>query len=161
VTVVLSVLLAFIALIGAWVGFQQMMIARARLNHDLFDRRFAVYVATRDHIKEMLQYGGGTQENAVAWWAVACRSAFLFDKDLVAHIKEIGGRGSRMRARVGDKPIREDPQYVQEYNEHFVWFMKSFDELEERFQDSLNLSKLTPFPIGIGTVFRVRCARRQ
>jgi hypothetical protein len=138
-----------------------MMIARARLNHDLFDRRFAVYVATRDHIKEMLQYDGGTQENAVAWWAVACRAPFLFDKDLVAHIKEIGDRGSRIRARVGDKAIREDPRYVQEYTEHVMWLAKNFEELEERFQDSLNLSNLTPFPIGIGTVFRGRCVRRQ
>lgn len=142
-----SVLLALIALIGAWIAFQQMMIARARLNHDLFDRRFAVYIATRNHLKEMLRYTGGTQENAETWWAVACRAPFLFDKQLVDHIKEIGDRGSRMRARVGDNPI---------YNEQFVWFSKAFDELEGRFQDSLNLATLTPFPIGVRNMLRRR-----
>jgi len=148
-------LLACIALIGAWVAFQQMMIARARLNHDLFERRFAVYITTRNYIKEMLQYNGGTQENAVTWWAVACRAPFLFEKQIVNHIKEVGDRGSRMRARVGDKPIYEDPNHVEEYNEQYMWFIEAFDELEGRFQDSLNLSTLTPFPIGIRNIFRV------
>ena len=134
--------------------FQQMMIARAQLNHDLFDRRFAVYMATRNHIKEMLQYKGGTQENAEAWWTVACRAPFLFDRQLADHIKEIGDRGSRMRERVGHQPIYNDPKHVGEYNEQFMWFVKALDELEGQFQESLNLATLTPFPIGVRNLLR-------
>jgi hypothetical protein len=154
-TALSSILLAFIALVGAWIAFQQMMIARARLNHDLFDRRYAVYIATRNHIKEMLQYKGGTQENAETWWAVACSAPFLFDKKTADYIKEIGDRGSRMRGRVGAKPIYEDPEHVGEYNEQYMWMIKEFDGLEERFQGSLNLSTLTPFPVGIRKILRV------
>ena len=41
-------LLAFIAACAAWIAFQQMAIARQKLNHDLFERRFIVYMAVRD-----------------------------------------------------------------------------------------------------------------
>jgi hypothetical protein len=54
-TIVTSALLALVALIGACVALQQMLIARTKLNSDLFDRRFAVYSATRIYIVAMLR----------------------------------------------------------------------------------------------------------
>jgi hypothetical protein len=45
-----QLLLAIIAACAAWIAFQQWVTARLKLNHDLFERRFAVYVATQEHI---------------------------------------------------------------------------------------------------------------
>jgi hypothetical protein len=142
-----SVLLALIALIGAWIALQQMLIARAKLNIDLFDRRFAVYIATRKYIVAMLQHKGGTQEDAVAWWAVASSAPFLFDKEITNFIEEVNKRGVGMRARVGEKSIYESQEHVGEYNDHFMWFAKHIDLLEGIFQKDMNLFKLSPFPI--------------
>jgi hypothetical protein len=36
-----------IAAAGAWVALQQMHIARVKLQHDLYDRRYAVFEAVR------------------------------------------------------------------------------------------------------------------
>jgi hypothetical protein len=146
-TVLISLLLAVIALIGAWIALQQMLIARAKLNIDLFDRRFAIYIATRKYIATMLQHRGGTQEDAVAWFGVASSASFLFDKEVSTFIDEVSKRGSGMRARVGDKPIYESQEHVAEYNEHFTWFAKNFDLLESKFQKDMNLFKLSPFSI--------------
>ena len=142
-----SVLLAVIALIGAWIALQQMLIARAKLNIDLFDRRFAVYIATRKYIVAMLQHMGGTQEEAVAWWAVASSAPFLFDKEITKFIEEVNKRGMGMRARVGDKAIHESQEHIGEYNAHFMWFAKNIDLLEDIFQKDMNLFKLNPFSI--------------
>lgn len=146
-TVLISGLLALIAMIGAWIALQQMLIARAKLNIDLFDRRFAVYVATRKYIVTMLQNKGGTQEDAVTWWAVASSAPFLFDKDVSHFIEEVEKRGSVMRARVGGKAIYESEEHVAEYNDHFMWFAKNGDLLEGIFQKDMSLFKLSPFSL--------------
>ncbi len=146
-TVLISGLLALIAMIGAWIALQQMLIARAKLNIDLFDRRFAVYMATRKFIVAMLQNKGGTQEDAVTWWAVASSAPFLFDKYVSGFIEEVGKRGSAMRARVGDKAIHESQEHVAQYNEQFMWFAKNIDLLEGIFQRDMNLFKLSPFSV--------------
>lgn len=146
-TVLPSILLAIIALIGAWIALQQMLIARAKLNIDLFDRRFAVYIATRKYIVAMLQHTGGTQEDAVAWWAVASAAPFLFDKEIASFLDEVNKRGMGMRARVGDKAIHKSKEHVGQYNEYFMWFAKNIDLLEGIFQKDMNLFKLSPFSV--------------
>ena len=59
---ILSVLSAFTTVIGicvaifvAWISKQQMDIAREKLKHDLFDRRYSVYAAFVD----LIVYAGG------------------------------------------------------------------------------------------------------
>lgn len=146
-TIVNSILLLLIAIIGAWIALQQMLIARAKLNHDLFDRRFKVYTATRTYLIKMLRNLGGSQEDAVEWYSVALSAPFLFDEEISGFLKEVSDRGSRIRARVGDKPIYEAPEYVNEYNEHIMWIANSQKILEEKFQGSMNLFKLNPLSI--------------
>jgi hypothetical protein len=146
-TTVISVLLAIITVIGAWIAFQQMLIARTKLNHDLFERRFAVYSATRAYIVTMLKNKGGTQEDAVKWFSVASSAPFLFEREISEYLKEVEKRGSMMRARVGDKFVYEVEESVAEYNENFLWLSRSYDELENKFQDSMNLFQLNPLSI--------------
>ena len=41
-----------IAAVGAWIAIQQMRIARIKLQHDLYDRRYAVFQAVRRFLDE-------------------------------------------------------------------------------------------------------------
>lgn len=41
-----------IAGVGAWIALQQMYLARVKLQHDLFDRRYAVFQAVRRFLEE-------------------------------------------------------------------------------------------------------------
>jgi hypothetical protein len=97
----------------------------------------------------MLQNRGGTQEDGVKWYSVALTAPFLFDEEISMFLKELSERGSGMRAWVGEKriPISDSPEHVAEYNEHFMWLMKNYDQLEEKFQSSMNLFKLDPLSI--------------
>ncbi len=156
-----SALLALIAIIGAWIALQQMLIARARLNHDLFERRFAVYNATRTYIVAMLKNQGGTQEDAVKWHEVALTAPFIFEKGISDFLEEVSTRGKSMRARVGDKPIYEVQKYVGEYNDNSMWFYRNFESLEERFQNSMNLFRLSPFSINYALPSWLRTSPRQ
>ena len=144
---VVPALLALLTAVGSWIALQQMLIARTKLNNDLFDRRFAIYWATRIYIRDMLRDQGATQEDAVKHWEIAAAAPFLFDRQLVDHIKEISDRGSKIRGIIGGKPLHETLEGVKEYNEHYMWFTRCFDDLENRFHDSLSLLKIQPFSI--------------
>ena len=43
VQVLQALLVPVIAAVGAWVALQQMYLARVKLQHDLYDRRYAVF----------------------------------------------------------------------------------------------------------------------
>ena len=72
---------------------------------------------------------------------------FIFDKGISDFLEEVSTRGSKMRARVGDKPIYEVQEHVGKYNDNFMWLSNNFDKHEGKFQSSMNLSRLSPFPI--------------
>jgi hypothetical protein len=43
-----------IAIVGAWVALEQMKIARVKLRHDLYDRRYAVFQSARSLLNEVI-----------------------------------------------------------------------------------------------------------
>lgn len=45
-----------IAAVGAWVALQQMHIARVKLQHDLYERRYAVFEAVRRFLDEAVSH---------------------------------------------------------------------------------------------------------
>jgi len=47
VQVVQALLVPTVAVVGAYIALQQVTIARAKLRHDLFDRRFKVFETAR------------------------------------------------------------------------------------------------------------------
>lgn len=150
-TIVNSILLLLIAIIGAWVALQQMLIARAKLNHDLFDRRFKVYTATQTYLITMLRDQGGSEQDADDWHSVVISAPFLFDEEISGFLREVADRGSFLRAWIGDKRIYEVPERINEYNDNIMWIANSQKTLEEKFQDSMNLFKLNP--LSVKTIF--------
>lgn len=138
--IVTSLLLALIAAIGAWIAYQQMLIASVKLNHDLFDRRFAIYRATQLYIIAMLKHEGAQQIDAETWWEVACAAPFLFDKQTANFIDQVGERGSSIRATDGTgKRLRDTAKGVESYNADYMWLINAQQNLEDTFQKSLNL----------------------
>lgn len=95
----------------------------------------------------MLQKQGATQDDATKYWEIAAAAPFLFEHELADHIKEISDRGSKIRATINGKPLLESEEGVTEYNKHYMWFIRCFDDLENRFRASLSLSKLEPLPV--------------
>jgi hypothetical protein len=49
-----AVALVLIPIIGAWIAWQQVRIARAKLHFDLYKKRFAVFEAARRLIAEAI-----------------------------------------------------------------------------------------------------------
>ena len=117
-----------IAGVGAWVALQQVRIARVRLQHDLYDRRFAVFEAARKFLAEVLTQRYPSDDHVRSYVVGTADAGFLLNDDVAAYLEEIRKRGSRLGAiEVALKPLpvgNERTAFVQQEEELFSWMME-------------------------------------
>jgi hypothetical protein len=78
-----------IAAVGAWVALQQMHIARVKLQHDLYERRYAVFEAVRRFLDEAVSHKIVSRETYRSFALCTADAPFLFDDRLAAYLKEM------------------------------------------------------------------------
>lgn len=71
-----------------------MLIARQKLNHDLFDRRFAVFLATRDYMTAVLGQAEDLNRKTSTFHGAIAPAPFLFDTDITDFVQEVEKRGN-------------------------------------------------------------------
>src|ERR1700678_1205156 len=76
-----SIAVIAIPLVGAWLAWQQVEIARVKLRLDLFDKRFAVFDAARRFLLHVFAHGNTTDEALREYTLGTIDAAFLFDDE--------------------------------------------------------------------------------
>jgi hypothetical protein len=100
--------LAFvIAGVGAWVGWQQMRLAQVKLQHDLYDRRFAVFQSARQLLADVVTHGHATDEQIRAYVIGTSDAVFLLDTEVAAYLEKI--RSTVLRLNTINKIINPLP----------------------------------------------------
>lgn len=141
-------LLAVIAACAAWIAAQQMIIARQKLNHDLFDRRFAVFTATQDHLVACLSRDGGTQEDTGAFYKATRAAPFLFNKEINDFLAEVMKASINIQVfgkHVGNTSLSDHQKFMDIHHKAQLWAADEYERLTARFQPSMNLSNIKPF----------------
>jgi hypothetical protein len=87
-----------IAGVGAWLAWQQVRMARVRLRHDLYDRRFAVFQAARKFLAEVMTHGYPSDDQIRSYVVGTADSGFLLSADVATYLEEIRKHGSRLGA---------------------------------------------------------------
>jgi hypothetical protein len=137
-----------IAAVGVWIALQQMHLARVKLQHDTYDRKYGVFVAVRSvltvvaglkrapHLEDMRDF---INEIGAA--------PFLFDDDkLVRYLEEVERRVYRANG-LNDIIIMStlsDGDKVnasKELEEHILWLSEQSNIITEKFRRSLELRK--------------------
>lgn len=134
-----------IAGVGAWIALQQMQIARTKLQHDLYDRRYAVFQAVRRFLDEASVRRIVSPETFRAFALGTADAAFLFDDRLAAYLREMRERAAKAQSiftvmenmPVGDEKARASAAA----GEHVTWLMQQIDGLTERFRPFLTLDR--------------------
>ncbi len=132
-----------IAAVGAWVAIQQMRIARVKLQHDLYDRRYAVFQAARTLLAEVITSRDASDEAFRAFSIGTADAAFLFDDSLSTYLKAIHDRAAKLHSisqvlptlPVGD----EKASAVRVSGEHFLWLNDQIAVLTGKFRPFLRL----------------------
>jgi hypothetical protein len=90
-----------VACVGAGLAWQQVRIARIRLQHDLYDRRFAVFQAARSFLAEVMTHGYPSDDQIRVYVVGTADAIFLLNEDIATYLAE----------------IRRKSIYLQEYHE--------------------------------------------
>lgn len=120
----------------AWVAYQQYSLGREKFKLDLFEKRFAVFAATRQLLILILRDANISLEQFFEFRASVEEASFLFDSDITAYLDSIGEKALRLRTLTEMmKPLpvgvqRSDPQEIVEM---LKWLTDQLPELKVRF----------------------------
>lgn len=91
----LTILLAGFA---AYIAFQQFRLGREKFKLDLFEKRFAVFDATRKFLSTILTEGHVDMQIVYEYRAGVAEASFLFDSDITEYLDEIDNKAIDLRA---------------------------------------------------------------
>jgi hypothetical protein len=140
-----------IAAVGAWVALQQMYIARVKLQHDLYDRRYAVFEAVRRFLDAAVSTKIVSPEILNPFVLRTGDAPFLFDDDLAAYLKQMQERARKAQGIYLTMEAAPDmPQKAAAAaaaGEHLSWLVNQIDGLAEKFRPFLTLDKPSRSPV--------------
>jgi hypothetical protein len=130
-----------IAVVGAWIALQQMYLARVKLQHDLYDRRFAVYEAARKLLVEIITQGYPSRDQVRLYVIGTADAVFLLNEEVSKYLEEIRARASRLRAIHATLP-HEQIAMQQQDDALFSWMTEQLPiGLVEKFKPFLTLER--------------------
>ena len=141
-----------ISAVGACLAWQQVQIARTKLQHDLYERRYRVFDAARKLSAEIVTKKAPSDGDLRAFVIGTSDAVFLFDDDIAGYLNEMRKRAYELQSiekmlevnpdstpliPVGEKRTR----VVNASSDLFLWFSKNFDGLVDKFKPFLKLDK--------------------
>jgi hypothetical protein len=136
-----------IAIIGAYIAFQQWKTNHQKLQFDRYARRLQVY----EHVRNILGVVGRDAavdfQEVLAFRRAVSEADFLYGPEIVEYIDEIYRHGVKLGTLKSERMGARDNQrvdfdYEKNANEHDAelrWFLAQFDEARERFGTYLNM----------------------
>jgi hypothetical protein len=121
---------------------QQAELAAVRLQHDLFDRRFAIYEAAQKLALEVVETANVSREGWNAFIRSTEKSLFLLDKEVTDYLTDMRKRAVNLRNATGKlEQGSEEPGLARERADLSTWFAYQFDVLIEKFKPTLTFDK--------------------
>lgn len=140
-----------IAIIVAWIAFQQWQINKKKLKLDLYDRRYEVYKATLIFFSEVCQRATVSDEHLDDFRRGFHDVDFLFKKDIVDFVNSAYKQGLKLNvARFEYRDVTQLP-FPEGYDHEDVcermhsaqkWFLNNFEEVKGRFKPYLDFEKV-------------------
>jgi len=96
-----AIALIFLSSVGAWIAVKQMRIATAKLNLDLYDRRFKVFEAGRHFLGQFLVYGTIRLQEITELSVGTADAVFLFGDEVVEYLDTLRKTGVSLNGKNG------------------------------------------------------------
>jgi hypothetical protein len=132
-----------IAGVGAFLAWQQVKIARTKLRHDLFDRRFAVFEAARKFLATLMRNGKMSLSDLGEYSAGVIDAQFLLNEEVHVYLVELRKRAAAMQAlKDTAEPLPaggEKTKLVVRAGEELAWLVAQLDVLPSKFKPFLTL----------------------
>ncbi len=117
-----------------------MRLARVKLVHDLFDRRFKVFDTARKLLEEIVVYRSPSPEMIDKYKLGVAEAPFLFGLEIVGYLKSLGDEASLIAVLRISLPDIADP-YVKGDTE--AQLSRLIDDIDAKREELV--AKFTPF----------------
>jgi len=132
-----------VAFIGIYIAYQQRTINKNRLKHELFDKRYKIYIAIDTFIKSVITSGKVPDGGDFKFLSETKSSALFFDSSIKELTDKIFKKAAELDGlvKVG-KDLSKGPELkenIQAQREIKNWFHKEYKTLEAKFTKYLRL----------------------
>jgi hypothetical protein len=139
-----AVVTIVVAIVGAVIAWGQFSLARMRMQHDLYDRRYKMFESTRRLIAEIVREGRSTNQHVLTYLRETGDAVFLLDRSTVDYMKELEEQARRLAflgtiLATDDHPNRNAA--IDEEAELLQWFTDQFEVLIDKFKPFLQLNR--------------------
>jgi hypothetical protein len=133
-------------IITAYFAYRQWATARDKLRLDLFEKRYAYFIALRDFMIFVIQHSRPDQQSVYEFNRKMVGAEFVFSGELSAYIESVITRSQKLLAisnRLENMPIGEKRnKLVDTESEIFMSISNEFEHLGKRFGMSMSLGKM-------------------
>ncbi len=142
VDVLAALLTPTIALLGAYIAWQQWQVNRANLKERLFERRMAVFKEAQSFLSEIMRDAKFSEESYWKFTDTCQRARFLFGKpvqDYLLSIRERAGKMKMYQKLLDGVPVgtKRSELVKKEHIEH-RWLVEQFTPLFDTFDPFLS-----------------------
>ena len=136
----------FVGVVLAIIAFLQFKVAHDKLRLELFDRRYKVYAATKKFLVDIMKYARFEHSNLFEFYAGTADAEFLFDKDILDYLKQIGDRAIDMdvlQKKFQPLPVGDErSDLVHKEHIEFVWLTHQITDMSKVFAPYLSYAKV-------------------
>ena len=126
------------------VAQQQAQLAAVRLQHDLFDRRFALFEAARTFlVKEIYPQMNPSTDGIFIFAQQTATAVFLVDAPLKEYLEKLRKSAFELQRLSNLVALQQGPNHAENVEQKYQlveWFGVQLDVLVEQFQPFLNLN---------------------
>lgn len=128
----IALLTPVIAILGAYIAFQQWRTNSLRLKHELFEKRYKIFEATKTYIGSVLTHGTLNHEDAYKFLTGTKGALFLFDDSIVEYLEHLHKQGIKLIKLVKAEEFDKE-------HELFLWFNSEINKIDSVFKEYLRL----------------------
>ncbi len=139
---------SIIALLVAYIAFQQYKTAKDKLKLDLYNKRFKVYTAAKKLVGTAVAKGDLKQDDIFSFWIDVNEAQFLFGKignEIYVYMDLLNKQGFQLNylgKRIRDsQDNKEKENLLEKRDELFKWFEDQITELPKKFSKYLSINE--------------------
>ena len=139
-----------IAIITAYIAYQQYKANRMKLKYELYDKRYKVFEKVKHFLSTINGEAGINNQDLLAFKPSVIEAAFLFGKDMNEYLVEIYKHAVELHKINGEyrdftqkQPEGYDHSKISEsIHKELTWFSNQYDPMKKIFNKYLNVSKI-------------------
>lgn len=140
-----ALMVPMVAVLGILIAYRQWRTAQNKLKLDLFEKRFAVYAATRELMSAIMTSGSVQDPAMFRFFADTREAKWLLNADIAHYLeKELRHKMLHLQALEGELdgfaigPART--ANVKQQSELKTWLLNQYEVLDEKFAPFLTLT---------------------